>query len=227
MSIWTRITEALGALTAGEGLAAVFDRLRTPPERTVGFAIAVIALSAKMAKADGTVTRDEVAAFRSVFYISPEDEAGAARVFNLARQDVAGFEEYARRIRRMFDGQREMLVDLLEGLFQIAMADGFYHAGEDAFLEKVAAEFQLTPAEFKALRARSVPNAEPDPYALFGLEPTATLDAVRARWRQLVRENHPDVARARGLPDEAVRMAQKRMTDLNRAWDQIKAEATP
>ena len=97
MSIWTRITEALSALTAGEGLSAVFDRLRTPPERSVGFAIAVIALSAKMAKADGRVTRSEVMAFREVFHIAPEDEAGAARVFNLARQDVAGFDVYARR----------------------------------------------------------------------------------------------------------------------------------
>jgi DnaJ like chaperone protein len=64
MSIWTRITDALSALTAGESLSDVFANLRTPPERSVAFAIAVIALGAKMAKADGQVTRDEVAAFR-------------------------------------------------------------------------------------------------------------------------------------------------------------------
>ena len=102
MSIWSRISDALAALAQGEGLSAVFERLRTPPERSVGFTIAVIALSAKMAKADGLVTRDEVTAFREVFQISPEEEANAARVFNLASQDVAGFEDYARRIRGMF-----------------------------------------------------------------------------------------------------------------------------
>ena len=99
MSIWTRISEALSALTAGEGLSAVFDRLRSPPERSVAFTIAVIALGAKMAKADGLVTRDEVTAFREVFQIAEGDQDGAARVFNLARQDVTGFEEYAKRKR--------------------------------------------------------------------------------------------------------------------------------
>src|SRR6056297_1002559 len=120
MSIWTRITEALAALAKGEGLSAVFDRLRSPPERSVGFTIAVIALGAKMAKADGQVTRDEVTAFREVFQIAREDEAGAARVFNLARQDVAGFEEYAKRISEMFGDQNDTLCDLMEGLFHIA-----------------------------------------------------------------------------------------------------------
>jgi DnaJ like chaperone protein len=87
------MTEAVSALANGEGLSRVFERLRTPPERRVAFAIAVIALGAKMAKADGQVTRNEVSAFREVFQIAQADEAGAARVFNLARQDVAGFEE--------------------------------------------------------------------------------------------------------------------------------------
>ena len=105
MSIWHKITQALLALASGEALSAIFDRLRTPPERSVAFAIAVVALGAKMAKADGLVTRDEVRAFRSVFHIASEDEAGAARVFNLARQDVAGFEAYAHRIKAMFNHQ--------------------------------------------------------------------------------------------------------------------------
>ena len=91
MSLWSRIQDALSALAKGEGLSAVFDRLRSPPERSVAFTIAVIALSAKMAKADGRVTRDEVMAFRQVFHIPPAEERAAARVFNLAREDVAGF----------------------------------------------------------------------------------------------------------------------------------------
>ena len=124
MSLWSRIADALSALTSGEGLGAVFDKLRTPPERTVAFAIAVIALGAKMAKADGLVTRDEVTAFREVFTLPKGEEANAARVFNLARQDVAGFEDYAARIRSMFGDGQEALTDLVEGRFHIAMADG-------------------------------------------------------------------------------------------------------
>lgn len=221
MSIWTRITDALSALTQGESLTAVFDKLRTPPQRNVAFAIAVIALGAKMAKADGQVTRDEVAAFRDVFNIAREDEAGAARVFNLARQDVAGYRDYAARIGSMFQGDPATLNDLMEGLFHIAMADGFYHPGEDMFLEDVAQIFGLPETSFRAMKARFVPNAEPDPYTVLGVSPDMDREAIRAAWRQLVRDNHPDRMMARGVPEEAVQLAQKRLIDINRAWDEI------
>ena len=221
MSIWTRISEALAALASGEGLSAVFDRLRTPPERSVAFTIAVIALSAKMAKADGLVTRDEVTAFREVFQIAQADEPGAAKVFNLARQDVAGFEYYATRIRGMFGEETGALYDLMEGLFHIAMADGFYHPNENAFLEEVSKIFGQTDAQFKALRARFVPDAPKDPYTVLGVPQDMPLPDIRKVWRRLVRETHPDAMMARGVPEEAIRLAEKKMIDINRAWDEI------
>jgi DnaJ like chaperone protein len=225
MSIWSRISQALAALTKGEGLSAVFDRLRTPPERSVAFTIAVIALSAKMAKADGQVTRDEVMAFREVFHIAPEDEGGAAKVFNLARQDVAGFEEYASRIKTMFDDASGTLCDLLEGLFHIAMADGRYHPNEDVFLKRVAEIFGLPEAEFRGLRARYVPDAEPDPYTVLGVTQDMSLEQIRKVWRALVRESHPDKMIARGVPEEMVKMSERRLIAFNRAWDEISGTA--
>ena len=222
MSLWNRIADALSALTAGQPLSHVFDQLRAPPERSVAFAIAVIALGAKMAKADGLVTRDEVSAFREVFNIPQADEKSAARVFNLARQDVAGFEEYAARIERMFGRNEGVLCDLMEGLFHIAIADGDYHPNEDDFLERVAAIFGLTDRQFRGLRTRFVTDAVPDPFDVLGLDPDATLDQARATWRQLVRASHPDQMIARGLPQEAVKMAEKRLIAINQAWEEIK-----
>ena len=223
MSIWTRITDAVAALAQGESLAQVFDKLRTPPEKTVAFTIAVIALSAKMAKADGLVTRDEVMAFREVFHIPPEDEAGAAKVFNLARQDVAGFEDYARRIRAMFGQDRGTLCDLMEGLFHIAMADGTYHPGEDAFLMQVAEIFELPEGSFRRLKSRFVPDADPDPFDVLGVDPDMPLGEIRSVWRRLVRDSHPDVMIARGVPEEAVKLSEKRLIAINRAWEEISA----
>ncbi len=221
MSIWSRISDALSALTAGESLSAVFDRLRSPPERSVAFTIAVIALGAKMAKADGQVTRDEVTAFREVFRIASQDEAGAAKVFNLARQDAAGFEEYAKRIRTMFTRQPDILRDLLEGLFHIAMADGFYHPNENAFLEEVTRIFGIPQSEFNALRMRFAPDAPQDPYTVLGVPPEMPLKDIRRAFRKLVRENHPDAMIARGVPEEALQLAHKRMADINKAWEEI------
>ncbi|HDR27730.1 molecular chaperone DjiA [Rhodovulum sp.] len=221
MSLWSRISAAVSARAKGESLATVFDRLRTPPERTVAFTIAVIALGAKMAKADGQVTRREVAAFREVFTIPPSEEGNAARVFDLARQDVAGFEEYARRIRRMFRGRKEPLCDLMEGLFFIALADGDYHPAEDAFLARVAAAFGLSEAQFRTLRARFVPDAAPDPYTVLGVDPGDDLEAIRKVWRKEVRETHPDRMHARGVPEEAIHLAERRLIAVNAAWEQI------
>ena len=225
MSIWSRIADALSALAAGESLAEVFDRLRSPPERTVGFAIAVIALGAKAAKADGLVTRDEVAAFREVFHIPPSEEANAARVFNLARQDVAGFEDYAARIKRMFGDETAVLCDLMDGLFHIALADGTYHPAEDGFLGEVAAIFGLSTGQFARLRARHVPGSELDPYEVLGVSPNDSYDDMRAAWRALVRETHPDRMIARGVPEEAIKMAEKRLVAVNRAWEMISDKA--
>ena len=221
MSIWSRISDALAALTSGEGLSSVFDQLRTPPERTVAFTIAVIALSAKMAKADGLVTRDEVTAFREVFTIPSSEEANAARIFNLARQDVAGFDDYARRIAGMFRDHDETLLDLMEGLFHIAMADGTYHPKENDFLHDVGVIFGFSEREFRQMRARFVPDSAPDPYDVLGVAQDMPVDEIRKVWRKQVRDTHPDVMMARGVPQEAVKLAEKRLIVINRAWEEI------
>lgn len=221
MSIWKRISDALAALAQGEGLSAVFEKLRTPPERTIGFTIAVIALGAKMAKADGLVTRDEVTAFRQVFHIPASETQNAARVFDLARKDVAGFDLYATRIRDMFGAGHQALVDLLEGLFYIAVADGSYHPNENVFLEEVARIFGIQSRDFVNMRARFVPDENPDPYCVLGVDPTADAETVRRAWRALVREYHPDRMVARGVPEEAMKLAEKRLIQANLAYEEI------
>lgn len=226
MSIWTRMAEAIAALAKGEGLLAVFDKLRASPDRTVGFAIAVIALGAKMAKADGLVTKDEVVAFREVFLIPPEEEVNAARVFNLARQDIAGYDSYARRIKAMYGDDDRPLCDLLEGLFHIAMADGVYHPKEDDFLHEIAEIFGFDERRFRGIRGQFVAEADRDPYDVIGVDPTAPMDEVRAAWRKLVRETHPDQMLARGVPEEAVKLAERRMVAINRAWEEIQSSRT-
>src|SRR6188472_2220795 len=102
MSIWTPIGEfvtKLGA-SAGAGAADLAEAVRTifsgDPElrRKVAFSVAMIALSAKMAKADGIVTQDEVRAFQEIFHIPPKEARNVARLYDLAQGNVAGFEAY-------------------------------------------------------------------------------------------------------------------------------------
>lgn len=229
MSLWSRIAAALAALASGEGLGVVFDRLRVAPERSVGFTIAVIALGAKMAKADGEVTLKEVSAFRRIFVIPPEEEVNAARVFNLARQDVAGFDTYAQKISLMFRrtdeplcaDDRNVLIDLIEGLFNIALADGRFHPREDSFLAQVATIFGLDDRCYATLRARFVEGTERDPFDVLGISADADIEAARAAWRQAVKESHPDAMIARGVPREALKLAERRLIAINSAWQEI------
>ena len=221
MSIWQRIRQAIGALRAGEPLSALFERMTREPEKTVAFTIAVIALGAKMAKADGRVTRDEIAAFKRIFHIAPKDEAAAARVYNTARMDVAGFDFYARRIARMFHDRPAVLVDIIEGLVFIAMADGEFHPGEEAFLDEVAAIFGVPEHCMASLKARHMPEGA-NPYLILGVTPDIDDAALRTAYRKQVRELHPDRMLAHGLPQEALRLAEQRLARINAAYEEVR-----
>ncbi len=221
MSIWVKISEAISALAAGESLSSILEKLQTPPEKSLAFTIAVIGLGAKMAKADGVVTRDEVAAFRQFFQVAKKDEKEAARVFNLARQDVAGYEVYAQKIAKMFDKDSDILADLLEGLFYIAMADGRYHPAEDDYVHQVSQIFEIDDVTYRSFKTRFIPDHPPDAYQVLGVTPDMSYDEIHDVWRQKIRETHPDVMIAHGLPEEAVKLATRRMIAINKAWDEI------
>ncbi|WCR09495.1 molecular chaperone DjiA [Paracoccus stylophorae] len=214
-SFWQRIGDRMAALLGRQPST-------TPPERSVAFTIAVIALGAKLAKADGTVARSEVTAFRRVFIIPRAEEKNAARVFDLARQDVAGFDAWARRIAAMFPPGDPVLEDVLEGLCIIAVADGDMHQAEIVFLDEVGRIFGLSPSRIAAIRARHDPKAGCPPCEVLGIPIETPLPEARKRWRDLIREAHPDRAIARGLPPEAVRLAEARTRRLNEAWEKFR-----
>lgn len=232
MSIWVRISDFLSA-KATTALSGVVESVRTmfegDPEtrRRVAFSIAMIALSAKMAKADGIVTPDEVEAFREIFDIPADDARRVAKLYNLAKQDVAGYQAYARQLADLCgSGEQDcpLLIDILDGLFHIAKADGIVHQKEMGFLGDVAAIFGVSENEFERLKARHVDQGTRDPYRILGLESGVTREEARRRYLALVRENHPDRLLARGLPEEFVKIANDRVAAINDAWQMLEAE---
>ena len=226
MSIWTRIGEALSLAgdSVGNFLAKLALSRVKPPEKTLGFTIGMIALGAKMAKADGVVTHDEVAAFRQIFKVPQSEIAAVARVFNLAKQDVAGYESYARQIAKLFHSKSMVLENVLDGLFHIAKADGIMHPAELSFLENVALLFGFSLADFARIRARHVSAGPDDPYLILGLARESDTSAIKTRYRKLVRDNHPDKQIAAGVPQEMVVLATRRLAHINAAFDQIMKE---
>lgn len=235
MSIWGKVSGAaagfllgggpIGALAGAVAGHLLFDQERADQtEPGVAFTMAVIALGAKMAKADGRVTDDEVSAFSRIFRVPPSEEANMRRVFDLARQDTAGFEAYATQIARMFREKPSVLEDILDGLFEIAKADGVLHPGELIFLERVADIFGFAPGEFRRIRASHFgPDAE-DPYMILGVDHAASDEEIKRTYRLLVRENHPDSLIARGVPQEFLRLANDKLAAINGAYERIQRQ---
>jgi DnaJ like chaperone protein len=193
-------------------------------ENQVAFTVGVIALGAKMAKADGVVTMDEVNAFKEVFKVPDGEMKNVARVFNLAKQDVAGYEAYAEQLATMFKGNRKLLEDVLEGLFHIAKADDQLHPNEEQFLAGVSKRFGFTETEFSYIKARHVAAHKRNPYEVLGVQPGIGNDELKSQYRKLISENHPDKLIARGVPPEFIAIATEKVATINEAYGQIAKE---
>lgn len=202
-------------------IAAMFGR------REQLFAIAVVALSAKLAKCDGSVTRAEIDAFKRQFRMPPEAVREIGRLFDQARDSQEGFEEYAEQLGAAFADSRGVLEDVLVALFAIARADGPINAAELDFLRGTHRAFGLDRTAWDRARggtARPRGGDEIDPYAVFGVSRGAPLEEVRTVWKRLMRENHPDSLAARGVPEAFIRSASEKVAAINAAWDRIKRE---
>ncbi len=236
MSIWGKIIGGAAGFAIGGPLGAllggvaghVYDRrpssAETRPEKQIAFTIAVIALGAKLAKADGVVTEDEIAAFREVFQVPPDQVKNVARVFNLARRHAEGYEPYARQVAGMFADNPAVLGELLACLFHIAKADGKIAEAELTYLQGVARIFGISDAEFRRIQAEESGLTGGDPYSVIGVPPDIGDQELKAAHRRLVRENHPDSLIAQGMPEEFVAIANEKLAVINAAYDRIKNE---
>ncbi|MGN6468395.1 MAG: TerB family tellurite resistance protein [Rhizobiaceae bacterium] len=229
MSIWTRLGDIVSRVS-GTALSNALEVVRTvfagDPElrRRVAFSVAMIALSAKMAKADGIVTQDEIRAFRQIFDVPQKETRNVARLYDIAKQDTAGFEAYAERLAAMCGSGHPncaMLEDILDGLFHIAKADGVVHEREVNFLRRISEIFEIDADHFESILARHAELGETDPYKILGIGRDASFEEIRKHYRKLVRENHPDRAIARGLPEEFIAIASTRIAALNAAYETI------
>lgn len=222
-----RIVDFVGDLTGvGPFLETVAGRFSDwlAGSGEVAFTVALISLSAKMARADGIVTADEVEMFRRVIEIPPGEEKNVERLFDLAHRDVAGYEAHAARIAKVAGGDPVFLGDVLTGLFHIAAADSFVHEAELAFLERVGEIFGLDEAAFERIAGGFVRRRGPDPYRVLGVAPSASDAEVRKAWRQAVSECHPDRHFAHGLPREAMAILNDRLAAVNAAWERVRTE---
>ncbi len=247
MSIWGKVIGGVAGFAMGGPLGALLgaaaghavDKMkegaragveygggaRRAEERQVAFTLAVIALGAKMAKADGTVTRDEVDAFKRLFHIPPDEVGNVAKIFDRAKTSTAGYEMYAQQVANLFPHEPQVLEELLGTLLHIAKADGVIHPAEMEYLWNVAQIFGFERATFERITAtHGAAPGEANPYEVLGMARDAADADIKATYRKLIHENHPDKLMAQGLPQEFIDLANEKMVAINAAYDTIKKE---
>ncbi len=220
-------TGDLGSFGARLGRALPLDSARFAAllgRREQVFAIGVTVLAAKLAKCDGPVVRAEIDAFKRQFRIDEAAIPTVGHLFDQAREDATGFEPYARQLGESFADNRLALEQVLGALFAIARADGPVNPREADMLARIGTLFGLGETARGRASNPSGGDAAEDPYQVLGIARSASTPAIRAHWKTLMRENHPDQLAARGVPAEFIARATERVARINAAWDAIKRE---
>jgi DnaJ like chaperone protein len=235
MSIWGKIIGSatgfafggpIGALVggiAGHAVDKIHPKDRLPKEKAlkqIGFTIGVIVLSAKMAKADGKVTKEEIIAFRKKVNIPINEIKNVGRLWDQARQTIDGFEIYAQQIANLLGKKSPVLEELLNLLLFIAKADGIISPEEILYLKKVSIIFGFLENDFNRIYSSNMGN-HMDPYQVLGVSQGTPIKNIKIKWKILAINHHPDRLIAKGMPEDFIEKSTARLQEINNAWDII------
>ena len=235
MSIWGKIIGGatgfafggpIGALlggVAGHALDKIKTKKKLPEEtalKQIGFTIGVIVLSAKMAKADGKVTEDEIRAFKEKINVPDSEIKNVAKLWDQAKKTTDGFQIYARQIANLLEKNSSVLEELLKLLIIIALADGKITIPEIKYLKEVGNIFGFSEEDFERIYS-SKSGVSSDPYQILGVSRDASIDEIKQKWKQLAINHHPDRLISQGIPEDLIHKSTSRLKEINNAWDTI------
>ena len=185
------------------------------------FALSLIVLSAKLSKADGQVSKEELIAVRDKLKIPENEIEQVGKIFNKAKQESKGYEPYAQQIAQIYKNNSNVLEEVINILFYIAEADGNVSQSELDMMQNIARIFGLNQAQFNSIKESRKSSDKLNPYIVLESKPEEDLQAIRKRYLQLSKEHHPDILISKGVPQEVIAESKKKMRAINSAWDQI------
>ena len=185
------------------------------------FALSLIVLSAKLSKADGQVSKEELIAVRDKLKIPENEIEQVGKIFNKAKQESKGYEPYAQQIAQIYKNNPNVLEEVINTLFYIAEADGNISQSELDMMQNIARIFGLNQAQFNSIKESRKSSDKLNPYIVLESKPEEDLQAIRKRYLQLSKEHHPDILISKGVPQEVIAESKKKMRAINSAWDQI------
>ena len=185
------------------------------------FALSLIILSAKLSKADGQVSREELIAVKDKLKIPENELDEVGKVFNKAKEESTGYEPYAQQIAQFYRGNLNVLEEVINVLFYIAESDGHVSDEEEKMIENIAYIFGLTQSQYLSIKESRKSSEKQNPYMVLESSPDDDLQTIRKRYLKLSKEHHPDLLLSKGVPNEVIEESKKTMRSINSAWDQI------
>jgi DnaJ like chaperone protein len=185
------------------------------------FALSLIVLSAKLSKADGQVSKEELIAVKDKLKIPENEIDQVGKIFNKAKEESAGYEPYAQQIAQVYRGNINVLEEVINILFYIAEADGNISNSELKMIEHIAQIFGLTEIQFNSIKESRKSSDKLNPYIVLESNPDDTIEIIRKRYLKLSKENHPDLLMSKGVPQEVINESKAKMRAINSAWGQV------
>jgi len=185
------------------------------------FALSLIVLSAKLSKADGQVSKEELIAVKDKLKIPENELDQVGKIFNKAKEESAGYEPYAQQIAQVYRGNINVLEEVINILFYIAEADGNVSESELRMIEHIAQIFGLTEIQFNSIKESRKSSDKLNPYIVLESNPDDTIEIIRKRYLKLSKEHHPDLLMSKGVPQEVIDESKAKMRAINSAWDQV------
>ena len=185
------------------------------------FAISLVILTAKLAKADGQVSKEELIAIKEKLKIPDHEIDQVGKIFNKAKKDSLGYEPYAQQIAQIYRNNPVVLDEVINILFYIAEADGKISDSELIMIKNIARIFNLTDIQFEGIKESRKGSDKLNPYIVLGCSSNDDFATIRKRYLQLSKEHHPDALINKGVPKEVVEQSKKKMRAINSAFDKI------
>jgi len=185
------------------------------------FALSLIVLSAKLSKADGQVSKEELIAVKDKLKIPENEIDQVGKIFNKAKGESAGYEPYAQQIAQIYKGNINVLEEVINILFYIAESDGNVSESEVKMIEHIAQIFGLTEIQFNSIKESRKTSDKINPYIVLESNPDDAIETIRKRYLKLSKEHHPDLLMSKGVPQEVIDESKAKMRAINSAWDQI------
>ena len=185
------------------------------------FALSLIILSAKLSKADGHVSKEELIAVKDKLQIPDSEIDQVAKIFNKAKDESTGYEPYAKQIAEIFKGNLNVLEEVINILFYIAEADGHVSNDEETMIANIAYIFGLSQKQYQSIKESRKTSDKLNPYIVLESQPTDDLKTIRKNYIKLSKEHHPDLLISKGVPVEVINESKNKMRSINAAWDQV------